>query len=74
MQSRTYQKGDLILTAESHSYEDGCEGTGSPCPCRPLRLMLPHQCDYWVIGGRAEALVLIGDIQQMLARIDGEGA
>jgi hypothetical protein len=46
-----------------HSVHDSASGTEGTAGT----VFLPHSCDEWVIGGRAEIEALIADLQEALA-------
>ncbi len=54
----SYIKGELSIgdEEESEGWDNGLLRT----------IYLPHSCDEWVIGGRAEAEALIEDIRELL--------
>lgn len=37
---------------------------------QPARVALPHSCDQWVIGDRADVEALIADLQELLTKLD----
>ena len=44
--------------------------SGVPDASKPTAY-LPHSCDEWVIGGRAEVEAMIEDLQEILTKLDG---